>query len=373
LIRTYRVRLEPNKEQEQKMWQSAGTARWAYNWTLGTQQENYQNGGKFIQDGDLRKKITELKKTEELNWLNNYSNNVTKQAVKDACNAYKSFFKGKSKFPKFKSRKKSKPSFYQDTAKIKFSESHVRLEKIGWVRLSETNRIPQGKYFNPRVTHDGIHWFISVGVEEFPVYPELTNESIGIDVGIKSLAVVSNGMIFKNINKSNKVRKIKKRLRRLQRKCSRKYHKNRKGVRYEKTSNIIKLEKSISKIHHKLKNIRTDYIHKTTSEIVKTKPSRVVMEDLNIAGMMKNKHLSKAIQEQSLYEFHRQMQYKCEWNGIEFVVADRFFPSSKLCSECGYIHRGLKLSDRTYICPACGNKVDRDYQASLNLSKYKSA
>ena len=239
MIKTYKVRLEPNKEQEQKMWQSAGTARWAYNWTLGVQQENRQNGGKFIQDGELRKNLTKLKKTEEFCWLKKYSNNITKQAVKDACKAYKSFFNGNSKFPKFKSKKKSRTSFYQDTSNIKINETHARLEKIGWVRLSETNRIPQGKYFNPRVTHDGIHWFISVGVEEFPAYPELTNESIGIDVGIKSLAIVSNGMIFKNINKSNKVRKIKKHLRRLQRKCSRKYYKNGKGVSYEKTSNII--------------------------------------------------------------------------------------------------------------------------------------
>ena len=373
MIKTYKVRLEPNKEQEQKLWQSAGTARWAYNFTLEKQEENYEKEEGFINDGDLRKEITQLKKTSEFEWLNNVSAQIPKQAVKDACNAYKLFFDKKSEKPRFKSRKRSKPSFYQPCDKIKFTETKVSIEKIGYIRLSEKNRIPNGKYSNPRITHDGLHWYVSVGVEETQSIQELTGESIGIDVGIKDLAICSNGSTYKNINKTSKVKKTKKRLRRLQRKVSKKYEKNKEGGRYVKTSNIIKLEKEILKLHKRLKNIRIDYIHKATTEIVKTKPSKVVIEDLNVAGMMKNKYLSKAIQEQCLYEFRRQIQYKCEWSGIELVTADRFFPSSKLCSKCGYVNKELKLSDRIYKCPCCGNEIDRDYQASINLSKYQSA
>lgn len=374
MIKTYKVRLEPNKEQEQKLWQSAGTARWAYNWTLAKQEENYKNGSKFINDSELRKELTQLKKTPEFEWLGNVSAQIPKQAVKDACNAYKSFFGKKSKKPRFKSRKKSKPTFYNRVDKLNIHDGKVTIERVGRVKLSEKNRIPENvKYYNPRVTHDGLYWYISVGVEEEPIKQELTGESIGIDVGIKDLAICSNGSTYKNINKSNKAKKIKKRLRRLQRKVSKKYENNKKGESYEKTCNIIKLEKEILKLHKRLKNVRTNYIHKTTTEIVKTKPSRIVMEDLNVMGMMKNKHLSKAIQEQNLYEFQRQIQYKSEWNGIEFVKADRFFPSSKLCSECGSINKDLKLSDRIYKCPNCGNVIDRDYQASINLSMYKSA
>jgi putative transposase len=193
MIKALKVRLEPNNKQMSKLFQSAGVARWAYNWTLAKQAENYASGGKFIRNGDLRKELTLLRQTEEYKWLNNYSNNITKQAVKDACDAYCKFFKGLVEKPKFKSRKKSPPKFYQDTEKTKFKGGKVRLEKIGWVRLSEIGRIPENtKYTNPRVKFDGVHWYISVGIEVEQESVELTDESIGIDVGIKDLAVCSN-------------------------------------------------------------------------------------------------------------------------------------------------------------------------------------
>jgi len=372
MIASIKVRLEPNNKQNSKMFQSAGTARWAYNWALNRQQENYKQGNKFLQDGVLRKELTQLKKTNEFSWLKHYSNNITKQAIKDCCNAYKNFFKGLAEPPKFKSRKKSKPSFYQDTAKIKFTSMHVRLEKIGWIRLSERNRIPvDTKYMNPRVNFDGVHWFISVGIEIENIKSELTNESIGIDLGIKDLAICSNKMTFKNINKTSKVKKLEKEIRRLQRMVSNKYQLNKKGGSYVKTSNIIKLEKKIKKVYKNLDNIRTNYIHQVTTKIVKTKPSRVVMEDLNISGMMKNRHLSKAIAQQNFYKFIQTMKYKCEKYGIEFISADRFYPSSKTCSKCGAIKKDLKLSDRTYVCSECGCVIDRDYNASINLSRYE--
>lgn len=365
-----KIRLYPTLEQEQKLWQSVGTARFIYNWTLARQEENYKNGGKFIPDNDLRKEITILKKSE-LDWLNEVSNNVAKQAVKDGCEAYKTFFKGLADRPRFKSRRKSKPSFYNDTAKLKVKEKLVLIEKIGWIVIKK-NSIPMNcKYTNPRVSFDGKYWFLSVGLEKENLIVELTKESIGIDVGIKDLAICSNGMTFENINKTRVVKQLEKRLRRLQRRVSCKYLKNKEGSRFVKTSNIIKIEKQIKLLHRKLANIRSNHNHQATNKIVKTKPSRVVMETLNIKGMMKNKHLSKAIAKQCLYEFKRQMKYKCEFNGIEFVEADKWYPSSKTCSKCGNVKTKLSLSERTYNCENCNCSVDRDFNASINLSRYE--
>lgn len=374
--------LVPNNKQKTKLFRYASTFRFAYNWTLGREKENYENGGKFISDGDLRKEFTQLKKTEEYSWLNEISNNVTKQAIKDACNAYKRFFKGYSKFPKFKSRKHSTPSFFQDNVKIQFTDTHVKVEgfavskkknkqKLNWIKLAECGRIPTKnvKYTNPRIKYDGLNWYITVGVEyeEYTCLP--TNEAIGIDLGIKDLAICSDGNTYKNMNKTQKVKKLEKRKRRLQRSISRSYEKNKKGESYCKTDNVIKKEKKLLRLNRRLTNIRHDHLHKTTSEIIKRKPSFICIEDLNISGMMKNKHLSKAVQQQEFYEFRRQIEYKSAWNTIPVVIADRFFPSSKLCSCCGTIKKDLKLSDRIYKCE-CGNVIDRDYQAALNLKKY---
>ena len=375
MIIAKKVRLKPTKEQEQKLWQSIGTARFVYNWTLNRQEENYKNNGKFISDNELRKEITQLKKGE-LSWLNQVSNNVAKQAVKDCCVAYKNFFTKKAKKPRFKSRKKSKPSFYNDNLKLRVKEKSVLIEKVGWIKTSE--QIPMSvKYINPRISHDGKYWYLSVGVEQPLEDIQLTDVSLGIDVGVKDLAVCSDGQVFKNINKTKTVRKLEKRLRRLQKQVSRKYEMNKKRLKggesrcqFAKTNNIIKLEREIRLLHRRLKNIRSNHIHQTTNQIVKTKPSRIVMEALNIRGMMKNRHLSKAIQKQGLYEFKRQIQYKCEKRGIEFVEADKWYPSSKTCSCCGNIKVKLSLSERTYHCEACGLSIDRDLNASINLSRY---
>lgn len=375
--------LKPNNKQKTKLFLYANTARFAYNWAIAKQQENYQNGGKFISDSVLRKQFTQMKKLDEFNWLNNVSNNVTKQAIKDACNAYKRFFKGLSKYPKFKSKKKSTPSFYQDNVKIKFSETHVKVEgfasskksnkqKINWIRLAEKGRIPFGenvRYVNPRFTFDGLNWWVSVGIEtDIDCSPSKT-EGIGIDLGIKDLAVCSDGKVYGNINKTKRIRQLEKKKRKLQRKISRKYHMNKEGSCYKKTCNIIKSEKQLLKVSQRLTNIRHNYIHQITSEIVNRKPMFIVLEDLNVKGMMKNKHLAESVQQQCFHEFRRQIEYKSNWNGIKFILADRWFPSSKLCSCCGQIKKDLKLSDRIYQCD-CGNKIDRDYQASLNLKNY---
>lgn len=269
-----------------------------------------------------------------------------------------------------------------DNIKIKCSETHVKLEKIAdstrknrakenWIRLAERNRIPMNtKYSNPRVTFDGINWWISVGIEVEENQETSINEGIGIDIGIKDLAIGSDMDVpYKNINKTRKVKKLKKKKRRLQRRISKKYRINRKGDSYCKTSNIIKSENKLLKLNHRLTNIRHDYLHQVTTEIINQKPKFIVLEDLNVKGMMKNRHLAKAVQEQGFYEFYRQIQYKCNWNNIPFIEADRYYPSSKLCSVCGNIKSDLKLSDRIYHCE-CGNIMDRDYQAALNLAEY---
>ena len=381
MVKAIKVMLVPNNVQNSKMFQYAGTARFAYNWALAREKENYEKGNKFISDSELRKEFTRLRNSDEYAWLQNVSNNVTKQAIKDACAAYKNFFKGLQKYPRFKSKKRSMPKFYQDNIKIKFTDTHVKFEgfssskkvnkqKLNWVRLAEHGRIPTDvKYMNPRISFDGLNWWLSVCVE-FPDCKEaLSDEGIGIDLGIKDLAICSDANKYKNINKSKTIKKLEKRKRRLQRSVSRKYEQNKKKGKYCKTCNIVKNEKLLLKVNHRLTNIRKNYLNQSTSEIVNRKPRFICIEDLNVSGMMKNRHLSKAVQNQGFFEFRKQLEYKCNDNGIQLIVADRFYPSSKLCSCCGKIKKDLKLSDRTYRC-GCGNVIDRDFQAALNFRTY---
>ena len=269
----------------------------------------------------------------------------------------------------------------QKSDQIKFTNTHVKVEgfttskkknkqKLNWIRLAEHNRIPiDVKYTNPRIKYDGVNWYLTVGVEyeDSTMFP--TNDGIGIDLGIKDLAICSDGNKYQNINKTQKVKKLEKRKRRLQHSVSRKYEKNKKGESYCKTKNVIKKEKLLLKVNHRLTNIRKNYLNQTTSEIVNRKPRFICIEDLNVSGMMKNRHLSKTVQQQGFYEFRRQIEYKSVWNNIPVIIADRFYPSSKLCSCCGNIKKDLKLSDRIYKCE-CGNVIDRDFQASLNLKDY---
>ena len=381
MVKAIKVMLIPNNIQKTKMFQYAGASRFAYNWALAREKENYEKGGRFIPDTELRKEFTRLRNSDEYAWLLNVSNNVTKQAIKDACSAYKNFFKGLQRYPRFKAKKKSMPKFYQDNIKIQFRDTHVKFEgfsfsrkankqKLNWVKLAEHGRIPtDAKYRNPRVSFDGLNWWISVCVE-FPDCRDRSNhDGIGIDLGIKDLAICSDGNTYKNINKSQTVKKLEKCKRRLQRSVSRKYEHNKKGGSYCKTNNIVKKEKLLLKVNHRLANIRKDYLNQTTSEIVNRKPRFICIEDLNVSGMIKNRHLSKAVQNQGFFEFRKQLEYKCNDRGIQLIVADRSYPSSKRCSCCGKIKKDLRLSDRTYKCE-CGNVIDRDFQASLNLKAY---
>ncbi len=408
MILAKKVRILPSKEQEKQLWKSAGTSRYIFNWALNKQIENFEKTGKLnkISHGILRKELTKLKQTKEYEWLYDVSNNVAKQAVKDVCKAMDRFhdeskkkgyryrisaikngneltFRDFEDFPRFKSRKRSKIAFYNDPLKLKVTEDEVLIEKVGWVKLAEPNRIPIGvKYTNPRVTNDGKYWYLSVGVEEIESITENTGISIGIDLGLKDLAIASNiDKPFKNINKTKEVKRLKKKLKRKQKQASRKYEENKIQIgkvgenryKFTKTNNIKNLEQEIKLIQRRLSNIRLNHIHQTTTEIVKTKPSKIVVEDLNVKGMMKNKHLSKAIQEQCFHKFIRILEYKSKFNGIEFVKADRFYPSSKTCSCCGEIKKDLRLKDRVFICPSCNYKIDRDKNASINLSRYEKS
>ena len=423
MIKSIRVQLLPNNKQKTKLFQFAGAARYAYNWALNKQMDHFCEGHKIQTDSALRKEFTVLRHAEENKWLQDVSNNVTKQAIKDLCIAYKNFFRkqkqpgyikytskkiahynriGKSLtvydmngHPKFRSKKNGDFRFYQDNVKIQFTETHVKLEslagsrrknrqRLNWIRLAERNRIPvRAKYTNPRIAFDGERWWLSVGIQTARKLKPLRglsfayrkrryirSEGIGIDLGIKDLAVLSDATKVRNINKTRAIRRLKKKRRRLQRQVSRKYQMNKKGESYCKTSNLIKSEKRLLRINHRLANIRQNHVHQTTTAIIKRKPSFVCLEDLNIRGMMKNRYLSEKIQEQNLYEFRRQIEYKAHWAKISVIIADRWYPSSKTCVICGHVKKDLNLSERMYVCPVCGNVIDRDFQAALNLKCY---
>jgi len=380
MLLTKKIKLSPTKKQETLFWQSAGIGRWAYNYALGRRQEHFAKTGKTLNEGDIRKEITQLKKKEEFEWLKDVSNDIPKQAVKDLHNGYLQFFKIKKKnpdadinLPTFKKKSKTTPSFFNDTLKLQTDgiNKKVRLSKVGWVKTTEI--LDDVKYFNPRVKYDGRYWYLTVSYEVEKKEVELTDGILGIDVGIKELAIVSNGKFYENINKTKQVKRLRKKLKRKQKRVSRKYTKNKVGKKFVKTKNILKEEKSIRLLHRKIANINNNHRHQVTSEIVKTKVSKLMIEDLNISGMMKNRHLARAIQEQGLYDFFLKLQYKAELFGIKVEKVPRFFPSSKTCSCCGNIKRDLKLSDRTYICDRCGLELDRDLNASYNIRDFKYA
>jgi putative transposase len=320
MISGFKVKLHPSDEQKILMLKSFGTARWTYNWALNRQKENYEAGGKFISAGDLKKEITKLKKQEEFKWLGEVSAKVATQAIIDLCEAYEKFFKKKSGFPKFKSKKVNKDSFFQREDDFRIKGKKVHLEKIGYVAMAE-NIIPVGegiKYYNPRVKYDGINFWLTVGVGvgENQTNKEKT-EPIGIDLGLKRLAVYSNGDEVKRPS----IRKYLKRLKRFQRRASRIYlnmKKNKVSFK-EKSKRLIKLEKQILKTNQRITNILNDNIHKKTAELMGLNPKAIVIENLNVKGMFKNKHLSETLKYSKFGEIIRQLKYKCAWNGIKQI------------------------------------------------------
>jgi len=320
-----------------------------------------------------------LPNNPEYQWIKSVSSKAVKQAIMNGEKAFKRFFKGESKFPRFKKKKRQdvKSYFPKNNATDWTIERHrLKIPTLGFVQLKEKSYIPTKSLVKSgTVSMQAGRYFVSVLVEMEEKASETTTKiaGIGIDLGIKELATVSNGNKFKNINKTSNIKKLEKKLKREQKCLSRKYESKKK--RGEKTAtysaNINKKVKEVQAIHMKLTNIRQDYVNKVVNEIVKTKPSYTTIEDLNVSGMMKNRHLAKAIAQQNFYYFRTKLQYKCKLNGIELRIVDRFYPSSKMCSGCGHIKKDLNLSNRTYICDECGLVIDRDFNASINLANAK--
>lgn len=378
MIKSYKIRLYPTAEQEQKMWRHIGACRYIWNYMLALQQQRYKDGEKHLSRFDMMKCLTPLKKEAERFWLKEVSNTSLQIVCTDLSKTYDTFFKKQSGSPKFKSRKRSKANFPTRYDRLWFSETHTNIEKIGKVAYKTDRELSLGignKFTNPRVSYQNGKWMLSFGIECENQALILTDKPMGIDLGIKETMTVAFGgepIVFHNINKSKTIRTFKKQIRHLQRSISRKYEANRQGNKYVKTKNIERQEDRLRKIYARLTDIRNNYIHQCTHKLVSLLPSKVVMEDLNVQGMMKNRHLSKTIAEQCFYEIIRQMKYKCEWNGIPFYQVDRFYPSSKTCSCCGCIKSDLKLSDRTYVCKECGLVIDRDLNAAINLQRYSA-
>ena len=374
MLKNFKTEINPTLEQKIKINKTIGTCRFVYNFYLAYNKELYDTGQKFMSGKSFSVWMNNefLINNPEYMWIKEISSKSVKKSIEDGCTAFTRFFKGQSKFPKFK--KKGKPDvkmyFVKNNPKDCFCERHrISIPTLGWVRLKEKGYIPTTKsgytIRSGTVSKKADRYYVSVLIEISE--PEIINNSengIGIDLGLKDFAIVSNGTTYKNINKSERLKKLEKQLRREQRYLSRKYENLKKGESTQK--NIQKQKLKVQKLHHRIDNIRTDYINKTISEIVKTKPSYITIEDLNVSGMMKNRHLSKAVASQKFREFRTKLKVKCEDNGIELRIVDRFYPSSKLCHCCGAIKKDLKLSDRIYRCD-CGYVEDRDFNAALNL------
>ena len=391
MLRGMKIALDLTDEQEKQMWKSAGVARWSYNYAITRDKEHYSNSledntlSKILSEGEIRKELTVLKNTTHP-WLKEVGSNVVKQAVRDWNDARNRFFKGLGKSPKYKSKVASKPSFYVNYESLRRVSGGFRGERLGFIRTSQPlPKIPKGSYYkNPRISFDGKYWYLSFAYEVSTVPVELTDLAIGVDLGLKTLATLSTGEFIENINKSCRVKQLEKQLRREQRHLARQLQANTKGYLMtvnggrkpiykrplELCFNIQKTKRKIKLIYRKLHFIRLNHIHQTTSYLVKQLPKGIVIEDLNVRGMMKNRHLAKHIQNAMFYEFRRQLEYKCLWYGIHLVIADRFYPSSKTCSYCGCIKSELKLIERVYKCNSCGLEKDRDLNAAENLAYY---
>lgn len=382
LLKSYKTEINPTSEQKQAINRTIGVCRFIYNFYLAHNKEVYESEKRFVSGMTFSKWLNNefIPNNSEFSWIKDVSSKSVKQSIMNAERAFKNFFKGKSKFPKFKKKNKSNVKMYfvkTDARVIISCERHrIKIPTLGWVRLKEKGYIPTNP--NTHTIKSGTisckagRYYVSVLVEqEDTAKLSLSGFGIGIDLGLKDFAICSNGKIYKNINKGSQVRKLEKKLKREQRRLSRKYES------YKKQNNILKggatrqnIQKQklmVQKLHQRLENIRADYINKVISDLAKTKPMWITIEDLNVSGMMKNRHLSKSIAQQKFFEFRVKLLAKCNEYGIELRVADRFYPSSKTCHRCGCIKSDLKLSDRIYTCSECGYTADRDFNASLNL------
>ena len=380
LLKSFKTEINPTEEQKARIRRTIGTCRYVYNFYLGHNKALHDNGEKFMTGKDFSLWLNNeyIPDNPDKTWIREVYSKAVKKSIEDGCTAFTRFFKHQSDFPKFKKKGKSdvKMYFVRNNPKDCQCERHrLRIPTLGWIRIKEKGYIPTTKdgYMirSGTVSVKAGRFYVSVLVE----IPDInidnnSNEGIGIDLGLKDFAIVSNGKTYRNINKSAGLKKLEKQLIREQRSLSRKYENLKKGKSTQR-ANIQKQKLKVQKLHHKMDNIRTDYINKTIAEIVKTKPSYITIEDLNVKGMMKNRCLSKAVASQKFYEFRTRLKAKCDENGIKLRVADRFYPSSKTCHHCGSVKKNLKLSDRIYRCE-CGYVADRDFNAALNLKDAKT-
>ena len=391
LKRAYKIEINPTDDQKSKIHQTIGVSRFIYNFYIAYNKEIYEREGKFVSGIDFSKWLNNeyIPNNQEMKWIKEVSSKATKQAIMNGDKAFRDFFKKAKGFPKFKKKKNQDvKAYFPKNNKTDWTlERHrVKIPTLGWVRLKEFGYIPKNSVVKSgTVSQKADRYYVSILVEETDIKISNSNigikifnhnnEGIGIDLGIKDFAICSNGNKFKNINKTSTVKKIEKKLKREQRKLSRKYESlktRNKNIREGRATsqNIQKQIVKVQKLHQRLTNIRTDYINKIVSSIIKQKPSYITIEDLNVKGMMKNKHLSKAIASQKFFEFKTKLTFKCKENHIELRIVDRFYPSSKTCSNCGEIKQDLKLSDRIYKCD-CGLTIDRDLNSSINLKNAK--
>ncbi len=380
LLKSFKTEINPTEEQKARIRKTIGTCRYVYNFYLGHNKALHDNGEKFMTGKRFSLWLNNeyIPDNPDKTWIREVYSKAVKKSIEDGCAAFTRFFKHQSDFPKFKKKGKSdvKMYFVRNNPKDCQCERHrLKIPTLGWVRIKEKGYIPTTKdgYMirSGTVSVKAGRFYVSVLVE----IPDVNinnnlNEGIGIDLGLKDFAIISNGKTYRNINKSAGLKKLEKQLIREQRSLSRKYENLKKGESTQR-ANIQKQKLKVQKLHHKMDNIRTDYINKTIAEIVKTKPSYITIEDLNVKGMMKNRCLSKAVASQKFYEFRKRLKAKCDEKGIELRVADRFYPSSKTCHHCGSIRKNLKLSDRIYRCE-CGYVADRDLNAALNLKDAKT-
>ena len=386
MLKSFKTEIKPTQEQIAKINRTIGTCRYLYNFYLAHNKELYDKGEKFMSAKSFSVWLNNeyIPDNQDKSWIKEVSSKAAKQSLENANRAFSRFFKGQSGFPRFKKKSNQdvKMYFVKTDAKavIRCERHRIKIPTLGWVRLKEKGYIPTTKQGyvikSGTVSCKAGRYYVSVLIDVPDTEKTRLNDfGLGIDLGVKEFAVISNGVIKKNINKTAKLKKLEKKLKRNQRCLSRKYEdlkKRNNKMKGEATrQNIQKQVLKVQKLHHRIDNIRTDYINKTIAEIVKTKPSYITIEDLNVKGMMKNRHLSKAVASQKFYEFRTKLEKQCKESGIELRVVDRFYPSSKLCHCCGFIKKDLKLSDRIYKCD-CGYKCDRDFNASLNLRDAKT-
>lgn len=361
MLLAHKLELRPNNKQATYFEKACGVARFSYNWALAMWQEQYKNGEKPTEIS-LRK-LLNARKTGEFPWMQEVTKNAPQQAIKNLGAAFNRFFKGKAQYPKFKKKGKVKDSFRADNGPaqkgfdaVRVVGKKIQIPCLGWVKMTENLRF-KGQIKSLIISRVADKWFATVAVEmESVAYGRKNQASVGIDLGIKALATLSNGKVIKGAKSHTR---LLKRLKRQSRKLS---------LKKKQSMNSLRYARKLAKTHARIANIRRDYLHKATTDIV-LNHSKIGIENLNVKGMSANRKLARHILDQSFYEFRRQLEYKSVLYGSQIFVADRFFPSSKLCHNCGCLYADLKLSERTWTCIHCNQTHDRDLNAALNLQR----